>query len=64
MNGYRTIIVNSAATLLPAVAYLLDAPWVVSVLGPQGAMALSILGLINMVLRWVTTTPIFVSEDP
>ncbi len=63
MKGYKTIIVNGAAVLIPIIGFFLDnGAMAASVLGPYGAGAISILGLVNIVLRWVTTTPVLKSE--
>lgn len=60
MKGYRTVILNGAMVALPVIDYLSSNGAVVgALLGPAGATALSLLGLANLVLRWVTTTPIF-----
>ena len=63
MKGYRTMILNGAVVALPVIDYLSSNGAVISaLLGPAGATALSLLGLANMVLRWVTTTPVFQDE--
>ena len=60
MRGYKTMIVNGAALVLPLVDFAVNNGSVVgAALGPNGATALSLLALVNMVLRWVTTTPVF-----
>ena len=60
MKGYRTMILNGAFVALPVIDYLSSNGAVVgALLGPAGATALSLLGLANLVLRWVTTTPVF-----
>lgn len=60
MKGYRTMVLNGAVAALPIVDYLTsNGAFVGALLGPAGATALSLLGLANMVLRWVTTTPVF-----
>lgn len=63
-QGYKTIVVNGAATLLPLVDLVANNGALISTItGGNAAAALSILGLINVVLRWVTTTPVFKSEE-
>lgn len=64
MKGYKTVVVNGAAAALPMLDLVVNNGAVLgSVLGPHGATALSILGIINVLLRWVTTTPVFQSEQ-
>lgn len=56
MKGYRTILVGLAmAVIPPGVTYLLGLDWA-SVVGPNAAMVVS--GLLTIVMRLVTTTPI------
>jgi hypothetical protein len=63
LKGYKTMLVNGAAAALPVLDQVLANGEVIGVvLGAQGAAALSILGLLNMVLRWVTKTPVFKAE--
>lgn len=63
MKGYKTFIVNGAVALLPLVDMVANNGTLVSaILGPNAAVALSVVGLVNMVLRWVTSTPVFKSE--
>jgi hypothetical protein len=59
MKGYKTVVVNVAATALPIVDILANSG---ALFGPSGAAAVSLLALANIVLRWVTTTPIFKEE--
>lgn len=59
MKGYKTVVVNAAATILPIVDVLANSG---ALFGPSGAAAVSLLALANIVLRWVTTTPIFKDE--
>lgn len=60
MKGYKTIAVNGAAALIPLIDFTINnGEWLGLLLGPQGAVALSALGLINVVLRWITDTPVF-----
>ncbi len=56
MQGYKTVIFNTAVTLLPVVDVLANSG---ALLGQNGAAVVSVIGLINLVLRWITTTPIF-----
>jgi hypothetical protein len=56
MKGYKTVVVNSAAAILPVIDVLANSG---ALFGPSGAAAVSLLALANIVLRWVTTTPIF-----
>lgn len=63
MKGYKTLIVNGAVSVLPVVDFVANNGNAISaVLGERGAAALSILALVNMVLRWVTTTPVLKGE--
>lgn len=63
MKGYKTLIVNGAVAALPLVDFALNHGALIgSVLGSNGAVALSLLGLVNVVLRWVTTTPVMKNE--
>ena len=63
MKGYRTLIVNGAVAVLPLVDMLINNSQLVgAALGANGAAALSVLALVNLVLRWVTTTPILRAE--
>jgi len=59
MKGYKTVVVNAAATMLPVIDILANSG---ALFGPKGAAAVSLLALANIVLRWVTTTPIFKDE--
>ena len=62
-KGYKTVIVNTAAAVLPLVDLLVNNGGLVTAMtGGSPAAALSVLGLVNVVLRWVTDTPIFKSE--
>ena len=63
MQGYKTIVVNGAVAVLPMIDMAVNNGALVGALmGPHGAAVLSLLGLVNIVLRWVTTTPVFKSE--
>lgn len=62
-KGYKTMVVNGAATVLPLIDILANHGGLINaVTGGNAAVAISVLGLVNMVLRWVTTTPVFKSE--
>lgn len=63
MKGYRTLVINGAVALLPIVDFVANnGQLVASLMGPGAAAALSVLGLVNVVLRWITTTPMLQSE--
>jgi hypothetical protein len=59
MKGYKTLIVNGAAAMVPVIDVIANSG---ALFGPKGAAAVSLLALVNIVLRWVTTTPIFKEE--
>ena len=62
-KGYKTMVVNGAAAVLPLVDLIANnGGLITAVTGGNAAVAISVLGLVNMVLRWVTTTPVFKSE--
>lgn len=65
MKGFRTLAVNGAVAVLPIIDMTLNNAEIVgAVLGAEKAGAvLSIVGLINIVLRWVTTTPVMRSDS-
>lgn len=63
MKGYKTIAVNGALAVLPVIDTVLNNGEIVAmVLGGHAAAVISILGLVNVVLRWVTTTPVMKGE--
>lgn len=63
MKGYKTVLVNGAVAALPVVDFIANnGELLAAVTGGHAAAALSIVGLINIVLRWVTTTPVLKSE--
>ena len=63
MKGYKTLVVNGALAVLPVVDYVANSGHIVSAItGDHAAAILSVVGLINMVLRWVTTTPVLKAE--
>ena len=62
-KGYKTVVVNALIVLPPLLDYVVNngeafAP----LLGGQGAAVLAILGGVNIILRALTTTPIFQKE--
>jgi len=60
MKGYKTVVFNGAVAALPVVDFVLSNGQLLgTLLGPHGAAVLSAVGLANVVLRWVTSTPIF-----
>lgn len=65
MKGFRTLAVNGAVAVLPIIDMTLNNAEIVgAVLGAEKAGAvLSIVGLVNLVLRWVTTTPVMRSDS-
>ena len=63
MKGYKTLILNGAVAVAPIVDLAINNGAVISALtGGEAATVLSVLSLANIVLRWVTTTPIFKTE--
>lgn len=63
MKGYKTLAVNGALAVLPLVDFIVNNGAVVSaVVGANAPALLSFIGLVNIVLRWVTTTPALKSE--
>jgi len=63
MKGYKTIAVNGAAAVLPLLDMALNnGALLAPLLGPQGGAILSVFGLLNVILRWVTTTPVLKGE--
>lgn len=64
MKGYRTAIFNGALVALPVVDWLAtNGTFLTPVLGANAGAVLSVVGLANMVLRWITTTPIFKAKE-
>ena len=60
MKGYRTAIFNGALAAIPVVDWIASNGTVITpFLGAHAGAVLSVVGLANFVLRWVTTTPIF-----
>ena len=63
MKGYKTLVVNGAVAVAPMIDLALNHGEILgSVLGPYGAATISVLGLINVLLRWETTTPVLKAE--
>jgi len=63
MKGYKTAIFNGALAAIPVVDWIIsNGTLVTPFLGAHAATVLSVVGLANFVLRWVTTTPIFKQE--
>lgn len=60
MKGYKTAVFNGAIAALPLVDWVAtNGTYVTPFLGAHAGAVLSVVGLANFVLRWVTTTPIF-----
>jgi len=60
MKGYKTAIFNGAVVALPVIDWIAtNGTFITPILGAHAGAVLSVVGLANMVLRWVTTTPIF-----
>jgi hypothetical protein len=63
MKGYKTAVFNGAVVALPLVDWIAtNGTFITPFLGAHAGAVLSVVGLANMVLRWVTTTPIFKEE--
>lgn len=63
MKGYKTAIFNGAIAALPVIDMIASNGTLINAfLGAHAGAVLSVVGLANMVLRWVTTTPIFTEE--
>lgn len=63
MKGYKTAVFNGALVAIPALDWIVsNGTFVTPFLGAHAGAVLSLVGLANMVLRWVTTTPIFKPE--
>ena len=59
-KGYKTVAVNGLAALLPALDYVVNNGALLGpMLGQHGAAVVSAVGLINIILRSVTDTPVF-----
>lgn len=59
MKGYRTAIFNAAVAIAPVFDLLASGG---ALFGEQSAAVVSLIGLVNLLLRWITTTPIFKTE--
>ena len=60
MKGYKTTVFNSAVVALPLIDWIAtNGTFITPLLGANAGAVLSVVGLANMILRWVTTTPIF-----
>ena len=62
MKGYKTLAVNGALAVIPVIDALANNGGLVAVLVPHAEAVISVIGLINLVLRWITTTPVLKSE--
>jgi len=63
MRGYKTAVFNGALAALPVIDWIAtNGTFLTPVLGAHAGLVLSIVGLANCALRWVTTTPIFKPE--
>jgi hypothetical protein len=62
MKGYKTIVVNGALAVLPVIDYVANNGHVVAAVIPHATAVMSVIGLINVILRWVTTTPVLKQE--
>lgn len=76
LKGYRTLIVNGAVTLFGVIAYFFPGAELPSsdqvgelvdqsdaILTQADALIVAIIGVVNMILRSVTTTPPFWAKD-
>jgi hypothetical protein len=59
MKGYRTAIFNAAVAMAPVFDLLANSG---ALFGEQAAAVVSVIGLVNLILRWITTTPIFKAQ--
>ena len=63
LKGYKTLIVNGAIVLIPVLDFIANQGDIITALtGGQAAGVIAALGLINMGLRWITTTPVLKGE--
>jgi len=63
MKGYKTVVFNGALAAIPAIDWVVsNGTLITPFLGAHAGAVLSVVGLANFVLRWVTTTPIFKPE--
>jgi hypothetical protein len=58
MTGWKTFVINMALTIFGA----LETMDLTTILGSKAGIVLSIIGIVNMVLRSITKTPIFKTE--
>lgn len=60
MKGYKTAVFNGALAALPLIDWLAtNSTFITPFLGAHAGVVVSVVGLANMVLRWVTTMPVF-----
>lgn len=63
LKGYKTLLVNSAIAIIPILDIITNHGDAINALtGGQAAGVISAIGLLNMGLRWVTTTPVMKGE--
>lgn len=63
MKGFRTVVINAVAVLVPVVGFLVDNQAIVaSISGPAAPLWIAGLGAINLGLRAITTTRMFSKE--
>ena len=62
MKGYKTLAVNGALAVIPVIDAVANNGAVIAALVPHAEAVISVIGLLNLVLRWVTTTPVLKSE--
>lgn len=62
MKGYKTLAVNGALAVIPVIDAVANNGAVIASLLPHAESVISVIGLINLVLRWVTTTPVLKQE--
>ena len=62
MKGYKTLAVNGALALIPVLDQVANNGEIIAAVIPHAAGVLSVIGLVNVVLRWVTTTPVLKGE--
>jgi hypothetical protein len=63
MKGYKTAVFNGAIAAIPLVDWIAtNGSYITPFLGAHAGAVLSVVGLANVILRWVTTTPIFKPE--
>lgn len=63
-KGFRTVAVNAVAIAVPAVGFILENPVIVGALtGPSAPLWISALGVVNIILRALTDTPMFKAQS-